>query len=29
MSLDLLLGAIVAGFVLVYLLAVLAWPERY
>lgn len=29
MSLDLLLGAIVAAFVLVYLLAVLARPERY
>ncbi len=29
MSLDLLLGAIVAAVVLVYLLAVLARPERY
>lgn len=29
MSLDLLLGAIVAAIVLVYLLAVLARPERY
>ena len=29
MSFDLLLGAIVAAIVLVYLLAVLARPERY
>lgn len=29
MSFDLLLGAIVAAVVLVYLLAVLARPERY
>jgi hypothetical protein len=29
MSFDLLLGAIVAAFVLVYLLAVLSRPERY
>ncbi|HEU0043958.1 K(+)-transporting ATPase subunit F [Sphingomonas sp.] len=29
MPFDLLLGAIVASFVLVYLLAVLARPERY
>ena len=29
MSLDLILGAITAAIVLVYLLAVLARPERY
>lgn len=29
MSFDLLLGAIVAAIILVYLLAVLARPERY
>ncbi len=29
MSFDLLAGALVAAFVLVYLLAVLARPERY
>ena len=29
MSLDLVLGAITAAIVLVYLLAVLARPERY
>jgi hypothetical protein len=29
MSLDLILGAITLGIVLVYLLAVLARPERY
>ncbi len=29
MSIDLLLGAFVAAIVLVYLLAVLARPERY
>ena len=29
MPFDLLLGAIVAAFILVYLLAVLARPERY
>ncbi|HEX8485995.1 potassium-transporting ATPase subunit F [Sphingomonas sp.] len=29
MSFDLILGAIVAAIVLVYLLAVLAQPERY
>jgi hypothetical protein len=29
MTFDLLAGAVVAGIVLVYLLAVLARPERY
>ena len=29
MNFDLLLGAIVAGFILIYLLAVLARPERF
>ena len=29
MSIDLILGAFVAAFILVYLLAVLAQPERY
>ena len=29
MPTDLLLGAVVAAFILVYLLAVLARPERY
>ena len=29
MSFDLILGAVVAAIVLVYLLAVLARPERY
>jgi len=29
MTVDLWLGAIVAGIVLIYLLAVLAQPERY
>lgn len=29
MPIDLLLGAVVAAFILVYLFAVLARPERY